>query len=197
MKNFTLLFCVALLGCATPRSAPSSFDLGSLPPLPATTSLQWPIKSLKVADISAPSLLDGPLMLYRLSYAEAQQPRPYANSRWSMPPAQMLTQRIKASLAQEGVQIVQASDSVNHGGLLRIELDEFIQHFSQAQQSYGHLRWRASLIQGRQLVAQKTFQQAVPATSHNAAGGAQALAKATDLALVDLKLWLASLPAAK
>ena len=39
-------------------------------------------------------------MLYRLLYADAQQLQPYALARWSMPPADLLRQRLADTLGQ-------------------------------------------------------------------------------------------------
>lgn len=48
----------------------------------------------------APSALDTLPIIYRLGYSDAQQLRPYAQARWSMPPAQLLRQRVRETLGQ-------------------------------------------------------------------------------------------------
>src|SRR5690349_4343146 len=95
-----VLSCAGLLsGCATDKAPTSTlFDLG---PLPAASAAQpTSLPAVSVAEVIAPVWLDTQLMYYRLSYANDQQPRPYADSRWSMPPALLFGQRLKARIAQ-------------------------------------------------------------------------------------------------
>ena len=85
----------ALSGCAT-RGADTAaqYDFG---PLPANAAVARTLPPISIADINAPAWLDSPLMFYRLSYANQQQTRPYAGSRWSMPPSQLFdTPRLRA-----------------------------------------------------------------------------------------------------
>lgn len=185
------LISAALLlsACATPP-APARFDLGPLPSKPVSASK--PNQAvLKVADVQAVAWLDGAAMFYRLSYANAQQTLPYAQSRWSMPPAQLIGQRLKNRLAQAGYAVAHSNDSIQGGRVLRVELDEFIQDFSQAQRSQGQVKLRASLIQGRQILAQRSFAHNVTAPSADAVGGALALAQASDLSIEQILQWLA------
>jgi len=133
-------------------------------------------------------------MLYRLDYVNDMQPRSYAGSRWSMPPAQLLEQRLKARLAQAGTVVLSGSEGANTLPVLRIEVDEVMQHFSSAQQSRAQLGLRATLFNGRTLLAQKSFQQHAPAASADAAGGARAMANASDALIDELIVWLAGLP---
>ncbi len=183
MKNiFSLCLLLSLLtACASQRSASSSFDLG---PLPAAKSFKTATgeRTVKVMEVIAPSGLDSTLMFYRLNYANAQQSLPYANSRWSVPPAQMLTQRIKSRLAQAGIRVLAANDSVN-APLLKIELEDFSHQFSQANLSHAAFSWRVSLIQQRQLLQQTNLKLDTAAKSHDATGGAFALARASDEAI--------------
>lgn len=179
-----LLLAAVLLnsGCASrgAATATASFDFGPLPPPKA---LKTPgERTIKVLDISTPSGLDSTQMYYRLNYANAQQAMPYAHSRWSMPPGQLLTQRVKNRLAQAGIRVLGGSDGVN-APQLKIELDDFSQHFQQAQQSKGVLTWRVSLIQGRNLLQQLNLSTEVAAITHDAPGGARAVAQASDQAI--------------
>ncbi len=188
MKTFAHLFLLICLlsACASPRPITQQFDLGPLPVAKEkTTSLPSNARTLKVMDVIAPSGLDSTLLYYRLNYANAQQTLPYAHSRWLMPPSQMLTQRIKSRLAQAGVRVLAANDSVN-APLLKIELEDFSHQFSQVHASYAAFSWRISLIQQRQLLQQTSFKSEVAAKTHDAIGGAQALARASDDAIAAL-----------
>ena len=195
-----LLLCTGLLsGCASSKGAePVAYDLGTMGAMPAnggaTIATIATIAPITVADVTSAPWLDSQMMHFRLSYANDQQPRPYATSRWSMPPPQLLSQRIKARMAQAGVSVLSGSDGAINVPLLRIEADDFSQRFDSPGSSDVHVAWRASVFNGRLLVAQKTFEQQRPATGADAAGGARALAITTDALIGDMMAWLATLP---
>ena len=212
LAGAALLLATLVAGCAASKgAAPAVFDLGPLSAVPATIAGTSPttrpatttasvstvatIAPLTVADVTSASWLDSLDMHYRLDYQDARQPRPYAASRWSMPPPQLLGQRIKARLAQAGVAVLSNSDGAVNMPTLRIEADDFSQRFSGPASSDVHVAVRASVLSGRLLVAQKSFEQVRPAPTADAAGGAQAIAGATDAVIADLLTWLASLPA--
>ena len=181
-----VLCCTLLSACAGPAPVSASFDLGQLPPAtPTRLQASW-----KINDISAPAALDSPQLLYRLSYAQAQQALPYAHSRWSMPPAQLLTQRLKSRMASAGALVAGGNDGLQTRATLRLELEEFVHDFSTPQQSVARLRWRASVSVGRQLLAQRSFVHEQPASSADAAGGTRALAAVSDSAIDALLQWL-------
>jgi cholesterol transport system auxiliary component len=73
------------------------FGPGALQVAPSTR-----IANLAPLEISAPQTspaLNSTAVLYRLGYADAQQLKPYAQARWSMPPAQLIGQRLRSQLA--------------------------------------------------------------------------------------------------
>jgi cholesterol transport system auxiliary component len=187
------VFCAALLSaCASKGPPPALYDFG---PLPAAASAPaTPLPPLALADATGPSWLDNERMYYRLLYADAQQARPYAQNRWNAPPLQLLTERLKARIAGAGVQVLSATDAAVGVDLLRIEVDEFSQNFTSADQSSGQLALRASLMRGHRLIAQRSFHGGVAATSADASGGARALAAASDAAAADILAWLATVP---
>ncbi len=184
-----------LSGCATNAPSMTLYDLGPLPAQHAASASDLP--AISVADIHAPSWLDSQMMFYRLNYANNQQPRPYANSQWAMPPAQLFSQRLKARLSQAGGIVVPASDGAINLPVLRIEADDFSQLFESANSSSAHIAVRASLFDGRNLRAQKTFIKQLPAASADAQGGAAALAKVSDAIINEMAVWLATLPPKK
>jgi cholesterol transport system auxiliary component len=179
-------------GCATHSAeAAAQYDFG---PLPASAAPARKLPPVGIADISAPAWLDSPLMFYRLGYANQQQTRPYAGSRWSMPPPQLFGQRLKARIAQAGGVVLAAADGATNMPVLRIDADDMIQNFDSSTHSSAQLSVRVSLFGGRSLLAQKTFNRQVAAASADAPGGAAALAAASDALIGDLIDWLASLP---
>ena len=190
-----LLAILLLAACANTSTRPLAglYDLGPLPAQAALTALP----PLSVADVSAPVALDGPRMIYRLAYANSQQLHPYADSRWSMAPAEMLGQRLKARLAAAGGVVAAAADGAAGLPLLRVELNEFSQTFEAPNASTAQVSARATLFSGRLLLAQKSFLRQLPAPSADAAGAARALADASDLLITDLMQWLTTVPLKK
>jgi cholesterol transport system auxiliary component len=144
---------------------------------------------LALTEIESSAALDGTSVLYRLAYADAQQLQPYALARWSMPPAQLVRQRLRDALSQRGP--VLGAGEAAAPLTLRVELDEFSQLFQAPDQSSGLVRLRATLTRNDSLLGQRTFIVQRPAPTANAAGGARALAAATDAAVDEISAWLA------
>lgn len=182
------LICL-LPGCAGKPGLQAVYDFGPLPEVaqaaaPALTS------AMSIADVRAPAWLDSGLMYYRLLYLNPQQPQPYAGSRWAMPPAQLFGQRLKMRISQNGGVVLDAGAGAANMPTLHIDLDEFIQNFEQPGRSRVQLSLRASLFNGHALLTQKTFRRQLNAPGADAAGGAQALAAASDALIDDLTDWL-------
>lgn len=189
-------FLCALLvaGCtvysgARDRSA-SLYDLGPLPAQEAGA----PAVAVSVADPVPAAWLDTQMMYYRLDYADRQAPQTYAHNRWAMQPAQLVGQRIKARIAAAGGVAAPAAQSATNLPTLHVELDEFTHEFASPDKSHGRVALRASLFAGRTLLAQKSFTATAPAPQHDAAGGARALAVATDTVVGELIDWLSRAP---
>lgn len=189
-------FClsiVLLAGCsALPEKPvrPAVYDFGPglvVKPAPAEN-----LPALLLADIDAPAAVDGTAVLFRLAYADVQQLRPYAQARWSMPPAQLVRQRLREQLGQQRVVLNPAEGPAAF--ILRLELEEFTQVFEAPDRSVGLVRLRATLLEstgGRErLVAQRRFTVERPAPSPDAAGGVRALTAATDAAVDEIAQWL-------
>ena len=200
---------VLLGGCALPdkpvRSAMYDFGPGELitpsaAPVAAGAALPA-LPPLAIADIvTAGGALDNQAVLYRLGYTDARQLRPYAQARWSMPPAQLVRQRLRERLGQrravfnarEGVALNRSQNA--RLPLLRLELEEFSQLFSAPDASVGLIRLHATLLEitptGEQLIAQRVVVVQRPAPSADAPGGVRALSAATDAAIDTLAQWL-------
>lgn len=191
--------CAALIGGCASSKGPSqtSYDFGpigapaSAQPAPAVAAFP----ALVVADVTGPAMLDNQRMFYRLLYADAQQSRPYAYNQWSATPLQLLSQRLKARIAQGGVKVLSTTDASGGVPLLRLEADEFSQNFDSVAQSSATIALRASVFRSHRLVDQRTFTRTLPAASADAPGGARALAAAADAVAADILNWLATLPA--
>ncbi|CAN5210870.1 hypothetical protein BH11PSE11_BH11PSE11_08990 [soil metagenome] len=199
VRVIVLSLAFAVLAACASKSAPphSLFDLGPARAAPAANPQTGNLPALSIAEVNAPAWLDSQFMYFRLAYSNEQQPRPYATSRWTMPPAQLFGQRLKSRLAQGGSAVLAASDGALNVPLMRIDADEFIQNFDTPGSSSAQIAIRASVFNGRTLVAQKSFLQQASAPSADAAGGAKAFSVASDALISDMMTWLASLPLKK
>ncbi len=196
----TLAACSALPD--KPSARPVVYDFG---PGERTESAQAPASAAKparllpltLANIDAPAALDGTAVLYRLAYADVQQLRPYSQARWSMPPAQLLRQRLREQLGRE--RVVLGGGQAPGEATLDVELEEFSQVFEAPARSVGLVRLRATLVGrgggGVRQTAQQSFTAQRPAPTADAAGGVRALTEATDAAVLDILRWLQQQPA--
>jgi cholesterol transport system auxiliary component len=179
-----------------PAPRPVVYDFGPGAVSIAGASQSPALPALMLAEVEAPASLDSTAVLYRLAYSDSQQVRPYAQARWSMPPAQLLRQRLRETLGQQRV-VLQPGEGVSSSApalTLRIALEEFSQLFETADKSAGLLRLRATLSQGsgggERVLAQRSFVVQRDSASADAAGGVRALTGATDAVIVDLDQWL-------
>jgi len=211
-----LLLAVLSLGACTlprPGAVPVVYDFGpgALQNSPAPHLNRLPPLEFSAAQ-SNPSL-NSTAVLYRLAYADAQQLKPYALARWSMPPTQLIAQRLREHLGQQraivargdvppatpprsGASAASSSNSrrepPHH---LQVELEEFSQLFESPQSSSAMLRLRATLTQRgtavEGLVAQRSFITRVSALTPDASGGVHALTGACDQLAREIEAWLA------
>ncbi len=181
-----LAFGMLAAGCAgTPAAlADIRYDFG--PPNPAASAGTQP--AVKVLDVSAPDTLESDKLIYRLSYADAQQTASYANSHWTMAPSQLLTQRLRGALSSRGT-VLTGADGVR-APVLKVDLSEFEQVFDSQSESHGAVTARATLVQNGKVIGQRTFISRAPSSSADAAGGAQALAAASDELVAQISAWL-------
>ena len=202
---------VLLLGaCSALPSKPTratQYDFGPGALVMQSAIRQAPLPALALEEITTiGGALDNMAVLYRLGYADAQELRPYSQARWSMPPAQLVRQRLRDRLSLQRP-VFNARDGLALSGAqnpqlpvqLRLELEEFSHYFSALDASTGLVRLRASLIDvtsaGEKLLAQRLIVAQRPAATQDSAGGVRALTAATDAAIDDLEQWLQQQPA--
>ena len=189
----TLLAAALLLGgCSvlpTPTTPDAQYDFG--PPVAAAPAVKVN-GTVLVHEPLAPAWMDGPALHYRLLQTAPAQPRAYANSRWVMPPAALLTARLKSRLAEASPGVYGPTDSLRADQVLRLELDEFAQVFDSPQSSRAVVRVRALLAAGRAAPLQKTFTVERPAATPDAPGGARALIAAADESVNQILAWVAA-----
>lgn len=193
---FALVFLV-VPGCALPQRPPppALYDFGPLAAVPVSSLPQAAtLPALALNSVQVSAALDNTAVLYRLAYADAQQLRAYALARWTMPPAQLLQQRLRERLSQQRAVLNPGEGAPR---VLQIELEEFSQVFEAPAQSTGLLRLRATVLQatpaGERLVAQRSVIVQRPAPSADAPGGVRALTAATDAAVEEIGQWLQQL----
>ena len=117
------------------------YDFG--PPGPAASVGTLP--AVKVLEVTAPPVLESDRLMYRLSYADAQQTASYANSHWTMMPSQLLTQRLRGALSSHGT-VLTGADGVR-APVLKVDLSEFEQVFDSQTESHAAITARATLTQ--------------------------------------------------
>ena len=223
---FSVSVSVAVLaGCSALPDKPTRpvlYDFGPGSVAPQTMTREAPLPAVGLEDITTVGgALDNTALLYRLAYTNAQQLRPYAEARWTTPPAQLVRQRLREKLserrpvfgARDGLALSRPAvppvagqpKPPSDGALdplplrLRLELEEFSHLFTAPETSVGVIRLRATLIDisrgGERLVGQRSIVVQRPATTADAPGGVRALTDATDAAIAELDQWLQTAPA--
>jgi cholesterol transport system auxiliary component len=188
------LACALLMSsCAlqTPTSdTPTRYDFGP-PPSHAQSNPGIPA-TLLVTAVRAPSWLDETGIVYRLLHEDSSRPRLYAMSAWSASPAALITDRIYGRFAAASQGAVGPGFSAQSDYTVRVELEDFSQHFTAQNESRVFLKARASLLSSveRRLLAQRQFEFARPAEP-NAPGAVKSLTEAVDGFTDELVRWTA------
>jgi len=186
------------------RAALFDFGPGAMKSAPAAAAPTAPLPPIALGDVDANPRLDGTQMLYRLVYADGNELRPYAQSRWSLAPAQLLRQRLRDGLA-EGHTVLGSDESATMAratgrqpDVLRVSLEEFSQVFDAPGSSVGLIRASATLTRngasGDKVLAQRVFAVQRPAPSADAPGGVKALIAASDALVAEIVAWVDQQP---
>lgn len=199
-----LVLAAVLAGCSVLPDKPQrplQYDFGPGPVASQPADRRAPLPPVALAEVESIGPLEaGTGVYYRLGYADAQQLRPYALARWSMPPAQLVRQRLREHLGQRRT-VVSAGEGAallrtdgQQPLLLRVDLEEFSQMFTAPAASQALLRLRVTVLDnlpaGEKVLAQRQFIVQREAATPDAAGGVRALAEATDAAAQELSQWL-------
>lgn len=178
----------AVTGCSVgggEARAPRQLDLGA--GFTAAAGNPPTHRPLLLAPMTASALLNDTTVIWRVG--ESGQPQGFTTYRWVAPPAQLVTQRLMARLSLQGAVLEQGIGG--DAPQLRLNLQSFEQLFTpDGKSSQGVLIMQAVLLRNNRVVAQKLIDIKVPATSQDAAGGAQALRLATDQAAEQVAQWL-------
>lgn len=180
---------LALSACAVSQTPATKavYDFGPVATTVAVSKPAFP-GPLALAEVGVGLALDNTAVQYRLAYANPQEMRPYALARWTMPPAQLIQQRVRSDLAARGPVLAPGVGSTTH--TLKLELEEFSQVFNAPGASQGVMQLRATLLKGTTLAAQRSFSAQVPAPTPDASGGVRALSIAADEVAKQLSDWV-------
>ncbi len=191
--SFVLVLILLLAGCSTPRpDAAKVYDFGPAP-LQAQLAVSQPrLATMVLFEPQVSPALEGNAVLYRLAYADAQQLKPYALTRWSMPPAQLISQRLRQQLSAQRAVVAPGEAAAQFN--LRLVLEEFSQVFESPADSHALLRLRATLTRrtagSEALLLQRSFVIQQPAPTPDAQGAVRALTAASDQLIAQLTVWL-------
>lgn len=192
---------LSLMGCAN-RHLPSLvvYDFG-----PGTLQAVLPTRMASLHSLALPPVqttraLDGTSVYYRLHYKDAQQPKAYAQARWSMPVGELIDQKLRYQLGQNR-HLLNPQDNLQLDKnclILNLQLDEFSQVFEAPDKSVGLLKMRATLSEpqprGARLLAQRSFTVQQVSTTPDAAGGVHALTSTVELLGTKLEQWVQQQP---
>lgn len=175
MRIATLVLSLALAACggAAPPE-PRSFDLG----LEAPASKLPPVR---VAAVRAVAPFEGNDMHYRLGYRNAAEIAPFANSRWSASPAELLRKQLLRAASDRGGKCA-----------LEVEVQEFTQLFSAKEASEARLELRAWLVGASGRIASRGWSVSEPNAGADAERGAAAMARAANRAVGEIARWIST-----
>src|SRR5690606_16863205 len=114
--------------------------------------------------------------------------RPYAHSRWTAPPGELIEQRLRHVLGEAaGNRFSMAADGLATDYVLRVHLAAFEQIVDSERSARALARILARLARSdRRRGARRVFEAIVPCPSVDAAGGVQALKAAADAVIADM-----------
>lgn len=197
------LTALVMAGCNVLPDKPvrtNLYDFGPVAVGAAPAPAGGALPTLALAEVESNPRLDSTQLLYRLGYVDGNELASYSQSRWSVPPPQLLRQRLRDALAQrrtvlgpdEAATLARAEGRLPD--TLRVTIDEFSHYFDSPQRSEGLVRLRATLIRtqtgGDRVVGQRSFELRRPAPSNDAPGGVKALAAASDAAVAEILAWV-------
>ena len=184
-----ILACAAVLlaGCLSQPHTPEPalYDLGFAQgggAVPARASAEPSVARVRV---SAPSWLDHTSMHYRLLYVDEMRTLAYAYARWIAPPAELVGQRLRQTLAESGAAARRGSASVHE---IAVELEEYVQVFETPTRSFGRVSVEVRLFGPS--TGEARFTEQAAAQTPDAAGGVRALAAATDVLITRIVAWV-------
>ena len=118
-------------------------------------------------------------------------PRRYAMSQWVATPGELVTLRLRDTVASANAGYTLTASNGSGGYLLQATLEEFTQAFTQPAKSHCIVQLRVSLWKSaEQITAQRIFRIEMPAQTPDARGAATCLASAVNMDVDKIVQWL-------
>lgn len=199
MKNIFCRFALVLAvsftvsGCFSGfnNPAPTVYDLGPVTIVQENSSAEE-VKDdmIIIPNIRARGIFNSKMIVYRLVYAQAYEPRTYAQSRWAADTTEMIRMQLQQVIGEKYPVTLTAELYESAKWVLWLSLEDFSQVFTTPDSSEGVIQIRCTLQHGNQIVGQRVFNARVPAPSPDAPGGVQALSQGVELVAFELFEWL-------
>lgn len=178
------------LGACTTLLAPaqhlSVFDLGIPVSMADNDTSASPRVMPASIEVRVPSWLASAAMQYQLDYQVPPDRRWYTESRWAAQPSELLQRYLQQAMGY--------GRTHQSACRLRIEVEEYTQIFSAADESKAHLRGTLLLLAQREdrVVERRSFVVESPAPSPNAQGGVLAHRAVAQQFSAEIGEWLQS-----
>ena len=177
-----LIAQVACVGTNKPRPDMALYDFGY-----AIKSDSKPLLTkTEIEPVTANEMLNYQKMRYRLEYVNPARVFYFTESRWIVPPAELVNNQLNALVNTQT-----QSNSKPFNCSLKLKLQVFDQVFNSKDSSAGVVQINAILLakNTKQLVMNEVINESALSKNPNAEGGAKALAKASENALVKAVNW--------
>lgn len=189
-RLITLLVVVLLVGCTglgQVPPAPQRLDLGAPPEGGARTAQDVSVKTLVVPPVSAPAMLQGVGVVWRMGVDGL--PNRYATYEWAASPDSLIHDRLIDRLSQSFAIL---PESVSSDDLtLRVNLLQFEQVYAEdGSGNEGVVGLQAVLLRGSEVLGQYRDTERVRAQANDAQAGARALRTATDQLANNMAGWI-------
>lgn len=174
-------------GCAAATPWQTPYNINEVHPvaLPGRKAVSQTVPVvLQLAPVSASPWLDTDVYQYHLLYQNPQMLLSYRDARWVGTPAEMLESRLLQQLQRSHVwkAVLSRQSSGAAQYVLQVQLTNFVVNFSAAQAGKALVAGTATLVKAHdyQVIAQQQFTDSVALSTASAAGGASAMAKASN-----------------
>lgn len=196
MRHRFLAVFLLCASCIGHREEPARYDLGASVIVPDS---QPRLNALVVVPaMQSPSWLSTTAVIYRLDYDGPMHARSYTRSRWTAPPSELLTLRLRERVAEvnDGFTVTRLLEGTG-GFVLETTLENFMQFFPSRDHSSCLVTVNAIVAQqSHKVLAEKTFRIEQQAPSGDGPGAVKCLADASNSEFSQILAWLRStLPA--
>lgn len=189
-RLITILAAMLLVGCTGLGQVPPALqrlDLGAPPDGVTRAAQSAPVKTLVVPPVSAPAMLQGVGVVWRMG--PDGLPNRYATYEWAASPDSLIHERLIDRLSRNFAIL---PESVGSDALtLRVNLLQFEQVYAaDGSGNEGIVGIQAVLLRGSDVLGQYRDTERVRAQANDAQAGARALRTATNQLANDLTAWI-------